>query len=325
MNPTRLLLAPLTVALALGCSSPPAEPHTTAAQGVEVTVTPPSTQVAAGGTVGFAATVTGSIDTRVTWSVVETGGGTIDATGKYVAPSTAGGYHVRAVSVADATASAQAAVTVTAAAPPPAVSVAVSPHSQSVTTGGTINFTATVSNATDTRVTWSVQGTSCGSITTAGVYTAPTAAKTCSVVATSVQDTTRSDTATVTVNAPPPAVTVTVTPSPGAVDACKTLQLAATVANAANGAVTWSIQEGATGGTVSTSGLYTAPATGGTYHVVATSVADSTKSATTAITVTERVLSVTVAPTTATVTTGGTAQFTATVTTTCGAFAATGP
>ena len=323
MNPTRLLLAPLTVALALGCSSPPAEPHTTAAQGVEVTVTPPSTQVAAGGTVGFAATVTGSIDTRVTWSVVETGGGTVDTTGKYVAPSAPGGYHIKAVSVADATATAQAAVTVTA--PAPAVSVAIAPRAPSVTTGGTLTFTATVSNATDTRVTWSVQGTSCGSITTAGVYTAPTAAKACAVVATSVQDSTRSDTTTVTVNAPAPAVVVTVTPSPGAVDACKTLQLTATVANAANTAATWSIQEGATGGTVSTSGLYTAPATGGTYHVVATSVADSTKSAIAAITVTERVLSVTVAPTTATVTTGGTAQFTATVTTTCGAFAATGP
>ena len=324
MNPTRrLLLLPFTVALALGCSAPSEEPHTTATQGVEVTVTPPSTQVAAGAAVGFAATVTGTIDTRVTWSVVETGGGTVDTTGKYVAPSAPGGYHVKAVSVADATASAQAAVTVTA--PAPTVSVALSPRSPSVTTGGTITFTATVSNATDTRVTWSVQGTSCGSITTAGVYTAPTAAKSCAVVATSVQDPTRSDTTTVTVNAPAPAVTISVTPSPGAADACKTLQLTATVANAANTAATWSVQEGAAGGTVSTSGLYTAPATGGTYHVVATSVADTTKSAIAAITVTERVLSVTVAPTTATVTPGGTAQFTATVTTTCGAFATTGP
>lgn len=43
--------------------------------------------------------------------------------------------------------------------------------------------------------------------------------------------------------------------------------------------VTWSVQEGASGGGVSSTGLYTAPAAGGTFHVVATSVADPSKSA----------------------------------------------
>ena len=41
-------------------------------------------------------------------------------------------------------------------------------------------------------------------------------------------------------------------------------------------AVTWSVQE-AGGGTVDSAGRYTAPSTGGTYHVVATSVADTSK------------------------------------------------
>src|SRR5262249_13194886 len=50
--------------------------------------------------------------------------------------------------------------------------------------------------------------------------------------------------------------------------------------------VTWSVKEGASGGTVDAAGNYTAPASGGTVHVVATSVADPTKTATATVTVT---------------------------------------
>jgi glucuronoarabinoxylan endo-1,4-beta-xylanase len=46
------------------------------------------------------------------------------------------------------------------------------------------------------------------------------------------------------------------------------------------------VQEGSAGGGVSASGLYTAPSSGGTYHVVATSQADATKSASATVTVT---------------------------------------
>jgi adhesin/invasin len=50
------------------------------------------------------------------------------------------------------------------------------------------------------------------------------------------------------------------------------------------GGVTWSVQESG-GGTVDANGTYTAPATPGTYHAVATSTADSTKSSVVAIVV----------------------------------------
>jgi uncharacterized repeat protein (TIGR03803 family) len=43
--------------------------------------------------------------------------------------------------------------------------------------------------------------------------------------------------------------------------------------------VNWSIQEGASGGTISNAGIYTAPSSTGIYHVIATSMADSTQSA----------------------------------------------
>jgi polygalacturonase len=60
---------------------------------------------------------------------------------------------------------------------------------------------------------------------------------------------------------------------------------AATVTGSANTAVTWSVQEGSAGGSVTSAGVYTAPATAGTYHVVARSQADTTKSASATVTV----------------------------------------
>jgi hypothetical protein len=51
------------------------------------------------------------------------------------------------------------------------------------------------------------------------------------------------------------------------------------------GPVNWSVQEGTAGGSISGNGLYTAPKTAGTYHVVAVSQTDSSKSATATVTV----------------------------------------
>src|ERR1035438_1210816 len=77
-------------------------------------------------------------------------------------------------------------------------------------------------------------------------------------------------------------VTVSISPVSAILLTGGTQQFTATVTGSRNSAVTWS----ATGGTVSSSGLYTAPTTTGTYTVTATSVADTTKSASAAVTVT---------------------------------------
>lgn len=71
--------------------------------------------------------------------------------------------------------------------------------------------------------------------------------------------------ATIVVSAPSTPV-VTVTPPTAALVEGTTVQFAA------SGPVTWSVQEGDAGGTITPDGLYTAPATPGTYHVVATAV-----------------------------------------------------
>jgi hypothetical protein len=65
-------------------------------------------------------------------------------------------------------------------------------------------------------------------------------------------------------------------------------KFSATVANATDTTVTWSVQEGTVGGTITDAGVYTAPAEDGMYHVVATSRADTTKSGAALISVMSR-------------------------------------
>jgi Kelch motif/Galactose oxidase, central domain len=74
-------------------------------------------------------------------------------------------------------------------------------------------------------------------------------------------------------------ISVTVTPSVVGMRQGATWNFANTVSGSSNAAVTWSIQEHSAGGAITSAGVYTAPATEGTYHLVATSVADPTKSA----------------------------------------------
>jgi hypothetical protein len=85
---------------------------------------------------------------------------------------------------------------------------------------------------------------------------------------------------------PPAAVAITVSPAAASLPAGATLQLTASVTGSSDTAATWSVQEGSAGGTVSGSGLYTAPSAAGTYHVVARSHADATTSAAATLTVT---------------------------------------
>jgi uncharacterized cupredoxin-like copper-binding protein len=325
MPTTRLLLAFAVLAAVAGCggggSTSTQGPLPPAGQTVTVEVRPKEIQVAPGGTVDFSTVVTGTADTSVTW---ETDGGTITQSGSYLAPLAAGTYTVSATSKGNGLAKGRSKVVVTPT--PSPITVSVSPASTTVGAGGTAAFVATVSNAIDTSVTWTVREASgCGTVSAGGVYTAPGAAATCHVVAASVADPAATAEATVAVSAPtlPGPVTVTVSPASGAVDGCRTLAFTATVTGATSGAVTWSVQEGAAGGSITSAGVYTAPQTAGTYHVIATSQASATASTVAAVTVSDRILGVSVSPATVDLAPGASAQFTATITTTCGAYATT--
>ena len=148
---------------------------------ITVTVTPNNISVNTGAQQQFTATVTGTSNTSVTWSITGIGCvsqscGTISQTGLYTAPPTLptpSYLNVVATSVADPTKSGSATVTIVAL-----VSVTITPTSATVITGGQQQFTASVSGSQNQNVTWTVSGTgcngvACGTVSNSGLYTAP--------------------------------------------------------------------------------------------------------------------------------------------------------
>src|SRR5947209_20394378 len=103
-----------------------------------------------------------------------------------------------------------------------------------------------------------------------GQGAAPQTTGTFHVIATSHADPSRSATATVTVR--PGAVQVVVRPAAVTMAVNRTRRLSAQVSGNPDTAVLWSVSEGSSGGMVDPTGLYTAPATVGTFHVVATKI-----------------------------------------------------
>jgi hypothetical protein len=267
-----------------------------AAAAVLLTISPTSAVVPTSGSQFFTASVSGTSNTAVEWSVTGAGCtgsacGTIASSGSsavYLAPPVApdpATVSVTATSVADPTKSASADVTVV-----PVVVVTVDPAGASVPVGLTQQFAASVTGTSNTAVTWSVagsgcSGTACGTISASGLYTAPAAVPspaTVTVTATSAADPTKSASADVTVA---PTVVVTVDPASASVSVGLTQQFTASVTGTSNTAVTWSVGgsgcSGTACGTISASGLYTAPAavpSPATVTVTATSAADPTKS-----------------------------------------------
>jgi hypothetical protein len=173
---------------------------------------------------------------------------------------------VAATSAADSTKIASAAVTVL-----PLISVGLSPTLATVQVSQPQQFTATVSGATNTAVSWSVNGvaggnSTVGTVSTNGLYTAPSVVPSggsVTVTATSAADTMKSAGATVTVIATTLSITTTSITS-GTVGVAYNATLAAT-----GGAspYTWSVTSGTLPGvTLSTAGaLSGTPTTSGAY------------------------------------------------------------
>jgi hypothetical protein len=245
-------------------AAPPPPPTVTA-----LVLAPASATLATGGSQQFTATEQMSdgssrAATGVTWSAT---GGAVSASGLYTAGSAAGSYRV----IGRGTTNHADTASITINAPPPTVtSLVLTPASATLSTGGTQQFTATeqLSNSTSraaTGVTWSATG---GTVSTSGLYTAGSTAGSYRVIARGT--TNHADTASITINAPPPTVTsLLLTPSSatlstgGAQQFTATEQLSNGSSRGATG-VTWS----ATGGTVTSAGLYTAGSTAGSFRVI---------------------------------------------------------
>jgi Pectate lyase superfamily protein len=102
MNALRLSL-PLPLLAVLGCAASVGDfggEIVQPSQGVKVSVEPSAAQVVVGSTYTFRATVTGTTNTAVTWTI-DPAAGTVDATGLLHASTTKNTYTLRATSVAD--------------------------------------------------------------------------------------------------------------------------------------------------------------------------------------------------------------------------------
>ena len=173
-----------------------------------------------------------------------------------------------------------------------AVSISISPTTVTLAFGRTQQFTATVKGTSTTAATWQVNGvtggnSSTGTVTSAGLYTAPLTATTATVTVISNANTAQSASATVTVLAP-----ISISPTTAAVNLSGTIQFSSTVSFSTTTTVSWQVNGvvggNATVGTITTAGLYTAPASvpnPSSVTVTAVAQADTTQSISATVTI----------------------------------------
>ncbi|MGB9418585.1 MAG: hypothetical protein WCB58_19895 [Acidobacteriaceae bacterium] len=195
-----------------------ASPVTSPQGGTTVTVTlSGATSVTLGSSSQYTATVTGSTNTGVTWSVDGVNGGdasvgTISAKGSFSSPASeppSSKVTITATSLADSSVSQNLVVMLAAPPPPPTPGLTLS-GATSVTLGTTSQYTAKMTGSTNTAVNWSVNGVAGGNaadgtISTSGLYSAPSTApqtSTVTIAATSAAVSTVAKSIVVTLVAP---------------------------------------------------------------------------------------------------------------------------
>ena len=237
-----------------------------------LTVSPNPQTIAAAATQQFTATGTdysgAKVLTNATWSVV-TGGGTISATGLFTAAGVPGTF-VNTIKATSGGMTSTATVIVTTGA---LATLVVSPNPQTLVAGRTQQFTAAGSDGSGNPVgvtpVWSVAAGG-GTITAAGLFTAGNTPGTYSntIKATSGAITAMATvTVTSTPPAPPPLATITITPNPDTTQVSASQQFVAIGRDGNGNTVTispvWSIVN--SGGTIDSSGRFTAGVTTGTF------------------------------------------------------------
>ena len=164
------------------------------------------------------------------------------------------------------------------AAPP--IPIAIAPSTVSISPGQSVQFTGVIPGVVlANKVVWSItEGAAGGTITDSGLYTAPSTAGVYHVVATGFSFKNATGTVVVVVH-----TTLTVVPKTGTVNINGTIQFSGSVGGSTDQGINWSIQEGAAGGTITITGLYTAPSTPGTFHIIGTTKFDGTQDTATVI------------------------------------------
>ena len=171
---------------------------------------------------------------------------------------------------------------------PPAPTVTLTASAANIAMGQSDTLTITAMNASSCTLSGP---TNSGSVACNGSFSVTpnaTGLATYTVTATGPGGSSAPTSVTITVNPPATVTSVTVAPATAMLQTGGTQQFTATASPpGANQAVTWAVQEGAAGGSIAANGFYTAPTIVGTFHVVATSAADPSKSATAPVVVSQ--------------------------------------
>src|SRR6185436_13537923 len=176
------------------------------------------------------------------------------SSGLYTAPAIIASQQtltIKATSQADATVAGTATVTLLP------VTITISPSTKTLFAAQGQQFVSTITQAANTLVNWSITPAGIGSVNSAGFYQAPSSIsnqQTVTVTATSQADTNKTSSATVTLQP----VGITLAPTSVTLTALQTQQFSASV-SAPNVEVTWSLSPSVGTGTISSTGLYTAP------------------------------------------------------------------
>ena len=279
-----------------------------------VELSPTSVSLAPGGAQQFSAigrmSDNSTSSVTVTWSAT---GGTVSGSGLYTAGGTAGTFRVIATQQGGTLAD---TASVTIAVPPPTITltaIELTPPSASLLTGAAQQFSAvgrmSDNSTSGVAVTWSATG---GTVSGSGLYTAGGTPGTYRIIAVE-QGGTKADTSAITVSAPAPTLSaVEITPTTVSLQTSASQQFSA-VGRMSDGSTSGvSVNWSATGGTISTSGLYTAGTSAGTFRVIAVQQG-GTRADTSSVTITvpaPTLTAVELTPATVTLNTGVTQQFT---------------
>ena len=249
---------------------------------VTVSISPSASSLATGSTLQFSAGVAGTSNASIQWSVNGIAGGSsavgnINSSGLYTAPATVPSpamVTITATSVFQPASSSSASVTITA----PTMQVSVSPSSTSIWAGSTVQFAATAPAIAGATFQWSANGivggnSTIGTIcnpgvaacTSPGLYTAPASAPnpaTVAITANVLVNNVASGSGSASVTFTPPVVEG-IAPGGASVVEGTTSQFTANTIPANSADVQWWVNGvvggNSTSGTISTSGLYTAP------------------------------------------------------------------
>ncbi len=168
-----------------------------------VAVSPATATLRPSETQQFTATAPGDWNGAVVWTINPAGTGSITPGGLYAAPGTIAGpatVQITATSVANSDVVGTAIVTLQ----PASVSITVSPSSVSLSAYQTQQFQAAINGTPSTAVTWSITPSGAGTVSSAGLYTAPgdDTPQSVTVTATSTANSTQLASATIAI-APP--------------------------------------------------------------------------------------------------------------------------